>query len=142
MVAMEIMAALNHEIDMDGDLAVQAAILHDTIEDTDTTYNELESEFGQSLADGVPALTKDKTMEISEQMQDSLRRIKLQPKEFWMVKMADRITNLQPPPSYWNREKKKKYLEEAQLILDELGAGSAYLSNRLEEKILNYQSYI
>ena len=123
MVSMEVMAALNHEPDMDGDLAVQAAILHDTIEDTDTNYEELSSEFGQSVADGVLSLTKDTTMEKPDQMQDSLKRIKLQPKEIWMVKMADRIINLQPPPSYWTQDKKKKYLKEAQLILTELGPG-------------------
>ncbi|WP_020585462.1 HD domain-containing protein [Desulfobacter curvatus] len=142
MVSMEVMAALNYENNMDGDLAVQAAILHDTIEDTDTTYDEILSEFGKSVADGVLALTKDKTMEKQEQMQDSLKRIKLQPKEIWLVKMADRITNLQPPPSYWNQDKKKKYMKEAQLILDELRSGSEFLANRLEEKVLNYQVHI
>ena len=142
MVSMEIMAALNHETDMDGNLAVQVAILHDTIEDTDTTYEELLSEFGQHVADGVLALTKDKKVEKQDQMSDSLRRIKLQPREIWMVKLADRITNLQPPPSYWSTEKKKKYLDQAKLILDELRSGSYFLSNRLNEKIQAYQSYI
>ncbi|WP_333665227.1 HD domain-containing protein, partial [Desulfobacter postgatei] len=110
MVSMEIMAALNYEADMNGNLAVQAAILHDTIEDTDTTYEELVSDFGQRVADGVLALTKDENIEKQDQMSDSLRRIKLQPIEIWMVKMADRITNLQPPPPYWTTEKRKKYL--------------------------------
>lgn len=142
MVSMEIMAALNHEADMDGNLAVQAAILHDTIEDTDATYEELKSEFGQHVADGVLALTKDKKIEKQHQMSDSLRRIKRQPREIWMVKLADRITNLQPPPSYWSTEKKKKYLDQAKLILDELRSGSYFLSNRLNEKIQAYQSYI
>ncbi len=142
MVSMEIMAALNHETDMDGNLAVQVAILHDTIEDTDTIYEELLSEFGQHVADGVLTLTKDKKVEKQDQMSDSLRRIKLQPREIWMVKLADRITNLQPPPSYWSTEKKKKYLDQAKLILDELRSGSDFLSNRLNEKIQAYQSYI
>jgi len=142
MVSMEIMAALNHETDIDGDLAVQAAILHDTIEDTDTTYEELLSEFGQKVADGVLALTKDKNIEKQDQMSDSLRRIKLQPKEIWMVKLSDRITNLQPPPSYWTTEKRKRYLDQAKLILDELRFGSNFLSKRLNEKIQTYQFYI
>lgn len=142
MVSMEVIAALNYASNINGNLAVQAAILHDTIEDTDTTYDEILSEFGKSVADGVLSLTKNKTIEKPERMNDSLKRIKLQPKEIWMVKMADRITNLQAPPSYWNRDKKKKYMEEAQLILGELRSGSDYLSNRLNEKIGNYQAYI
>jgi len=142
MVCMEIMTALNHETDMDGNLAVQVAILHDTIEDTDATYEELKSEFGQHVADGVLALTKDEAIEKQHQMSDSLRRIKLQPKEIWMVKLADRITNLQPPPTYWTLDKRKQYLELAKLILDELGSGSYLLSKRLNDKIKAYQSYI
>jgi (p)ppGpp synthase/HD superfamily hydrolase len=142
MVSMEIIAALNHETDMDGDMAVQVAILHDSIEDTDTIYDEVLSEFGPKVADGILALTKDENVEKQNQMRDSLRRIKLQPKEIWMVKLADRVTNLQPPPYYWTTEKRKKYLDQAKLILDELRACSVFLSNRLNEKIQVYQSYI
>ena len=142
MVSMEIMAALNHETHMNGNLTVQAAILHDTIEDTDATYDELLSEFGQHVADGVLALTKDKKVEKQHQMSDSLKRIKRQPREIWMVKLADRITNLQPPPSHWAVEKKKTYLDQAKLILNELRSGSNFLSNRLNVKIQEYHSYL
>lgn len=142
MVSMEVMTALHHETGMDGDLAVQAAILHDTIEDTEAAYDDLLSKFGQRVADGVFALTKDVLLEKQDQMQDSLKRIKLQPKEIWMVKLADRITNLQPPPAYWTTEKRRKYLDQARLIRDELKSGSAFLSDRLSVKIREYQSYI
>jgi len=142
MVSMEIIAALNYETDMNGNLAVQVAILHDTIEDTDTTYEELLSEFGQHVADGVLALTKDKKIEKQHQMSDSLKRIKRQSREIWMVKLADRITNLQPPPSYWTTEKRKKYLDQAKLILDKLKSGNKFLSSRLNEKIQAYQPYV
>jgi (p)ppGpp synthase/HD superfamily hydrolase len=142
MVSMEIIAALNHEPDLNGDLALQVAILHDIIEDTDTTYNELQLKFGQKVADGVLSLTKDKSIEKHDQMFDSLRRIKMQSQEIWMVKLADRITNLQPPPSHWNNAKKTKYLKQAGLIYDELNDASDYLSKRLEEKTSIYQGYI
>ena len=142
MVSMEIIASLNHEPDVNGDLAVQVAILHDTIEDTDATYEELQAKFGQKVAAGVLSLTKNKSVEKHNRISDSLRRIKMHPKEIWMVKLADRITNLQPPPAYWDNEKSVKYLEQAQLIYDELKNGSKYLSERLEKKIQGYQSYI
>ena len=51
-----------------------------------------------------------------QQIIDSLSRIKKLPIEVWAVKLADRITNLQPPPSYWTTEKRKKYLDQAKLI--------------------------
>jgi len=43
MVNMEIIASLNYENNMDGDLAIQTAILHDTVEDTNTTYEKFNS---------------------------------------------------------------------------------------------------
>ena len=55
--------------------------------------------------------------------------------------MADRITNLQPPPHYWTKEKINNYREEAQLILDTLGSANEYLAQRLADKIENYQQY-
>jgi len=142
MVSMEIISSLNDETDVNGDLAVQAAILHDTIEDTYTTYEELQSIFGQKVADGVQALTKDKGREKQDRMIDSLKKIKMQSKEIGMVKLADRITNLQPPPEYWDIEKREKYLEEAQIIYDELKDASEYLSERLKGKILKYNTFI
>jgi len=143
MVTMEIIAALGHESDLNGDLAVQVAILHDVIEDTDTTtYEELQSEFSQKIASGVLALTKDKSIAKDGQMADSLRRIKTHPKEIWMVKLADRITNLQAPPGHWDNDKKKKYLVQAELIYEELKDASLYLSDRLKVKITEYQSFI
>ena len=146
MVSMEVIAVLEKESDLDGDLAVQCALLHDTIEDTDTTYDQLVEKFGLAVANGVNALTKDESIgaNISKekkkkiQMTDSLERIRKQPKEIWMVKMADRITNLQPPPSRWTQDKISRYREEAGEIHQTLKQGSQYLAVRLEEKIDNY----
>ena len=142
MVTMEIIAALSHESEMNGNLAVQVAILHDVLEDTNTTYEELQSKFSQEIADGVKALTKCESIEEQNQMADSLRRIKMQPQEIWMVKLADRITNLQAPPGHWDNDKKKKYLEQAELIYEELKDASEYLSGRLKVKIIEYQNFI
>ena len=74
-------------------------------------------------------------------MLDSLVRIQKQPLEISMVKMADRITNLQPPPAHWTKDKIRNYRDEAQLILETLGTKNEYLAQRLKEKIDNYQQY-
>jgi (p)ppGpp synthase/HD superfamily hydrolase len=50
-VSMEIIAALNVEQERDGNLAVQCAILHDVIEDTSVTFNQIKDEFGLSVGD-------------------------------------------------------------------------------------------
>ena len=139
MVAMEVIAALGHEDGLDGDLAVQCALLHDVIEDTGISYEKLAAEFGTDVAEGVLALSKSSLLKSKpEKMADSLERIKQQPKEIWMVKLADRITNLQPPPGHWKDEKIERYREEAEEILAALGDASKFLSERLAEKLQVY----
>jgi (p)ppGpp synthase/HD superfamily hydrolase len=74
---MEIMAALSGEDDLDGDLAIQCALLHDVIEDVGIKYDNLKNKFGIKVADGVNALSKNKAIKSKrEQMIDSLERIK------------------------------------------------------------------
>jgi (p)ppGpp synthase/HD superfamily hydrolase len=124
------------------DLAVQCALLHDVIEDTDIAYEQVEKVFGQAVAEGVAALSKDGRMgNKAEQMADSLRRIKGQPREVWMVKLADRITNLQPPPHYWKEPKIRDYHAEAIAIHGALGSAHEALSKRLAAKIEEYRRY-
>lgn len=143
-VCMEIMSAFAFgNAKGNCNLAVQCALLHDIIEDTDGDYDIVESTFGSQVAKGVIALTKNSRFETKEeQMTDSLKRIKNQPCEIWMVKMADRITNLQKPPHYWTNNKKAFYLEEAKKIYDALFTADAFLAARLESKISNYNKYL
>jgi len=140
-VSMEIIAALRFDKGYDEDLALQCALLHDVIEDTDTTYEQLKNEFDSSVADGVLALSKDKNLARADQMQDSLRRIKQQPREVQMVKSADRITNLQPPPDHWTKEKIIKYREESIEIYNALKEADEYLASRLFQKIDDYRKF-
>jgi len=93
-VAAEVIAVLP-----DSDLALACAFLHDVLEDTCKTHDEREAvakdiseRFGADVAAGVWALTKDDRLPKSDQMSDSLRRIREQPHAVWAVKLADRIT--------------------------------------------------
>ncbi len=141
LVSMEATAAIASIKDIQfPDLLVLCALLHDAIEDTDTTYIEIINEFSTEVADGVLALTKDKNLPTKkEQMEDSIYRIKQQPKEVWMVKLCDRITNLQPPPKHWNKDKIDKYRAEASFILEQLGEANQFLAERLKSKIESYE---
>jgi len=143
LVAMEAMAAVTQTDNINSpDLVVLCALLHDTIEDTPMTAADIEKEFGDEVCRGVQALTKDKNMPSKQdQMADSLRRISAEPKEVWMVKLCDRITNLQPPPSYWDKAKISTYKLEAVAILDALGESSACLASRLSSKIKQYEKF-
>ncbi|BAT53266.1 hypothetical protein NOS3756_22250 [Nostoc sp. NIES-3756] len=141
-VSMEVIAALSVEQEHDGDLAIQCAILHDTIEDTDTNFDDIKAEFGASVANGVLALTKDNSLEKHLQMADSLLRIKKQLPEISMVKLADRISNLQAPPHYWTQDKIIRYREEAKEIYQALQDASPFLASRLASKIEDYKVFI
>ena len=142
-VAMEIFMAGIHNNDFDLDYAIQVAVLHDVLEDTETSIDELSANFGERVAVGVKALTKDDTLSSKEaKISDSLSRINLLEKEVGMVKLADRITNLQEPPKTWDQEKIKKYLGEAQTIAASLKGKNEYLNARLEEKIRAYHQFV
>lgn len=146
LVATEIISALAEERVDTPNLAVQCALLHGCLEATYVIYDEIVTQFGSYVADGVLALSKDGAIGISEdehkrdllQLEDSLQRIKQQPREVWMVKLADRITNLQPPPGHWNDEKIARYKEGAELIYKELCSASGVLGERLRVKIEGY----
>jgi (p)ppGpp synthase/HD superfamily hydrolase len=143
-VAMEVMTAVASTADRieRPDLAVQCGVLHDVVEDTDVTCEQLEAAFGDAVARGVAALSKDERLgSKSEKMTDSLRRIKDQPREIWMVKLADRIVNLQPPPAFWTSEKIRDYHAEAIAIFEALGSAHKGLSHRLSAKIEDYRHY-
>ena len=141
-VTFEIIAAVNRTEDMNAGLAIRCAVLHDSIEDTEMSYEKVKELFGQEVADGVMALTKNKDSGTGDKMRDSLHRIKQQPKEVWAVKLADRICNLYAPPFYWKQEKKQAYMEEALLIHEELKDGNAYLAERLTAKIERYKRFL
>lgn len=141
-VAMETMIASEHTANFDLGFGVQVALLHDVLEDTSTTFKELQAAFGLKIADAVLALSKDETVKAENQIPDSLERIKLQSKEVWAVKLADRISNMQKPPPHWDQFKIMAYQKMARLILSTLKGGNAYLEKRLEQKILDYKQYI
>lgn len=128
----------------ENNVAIACALLHDVNEDTTTTITKNSPLAGnvEVIAKGVQALTKDKSLASKEaQMRDSLERLKKRQNCVAMVKLADRIINLGEPPKHWDEGKKRKYLEEAKLILAELGYSNDYLAQKLHDKIEAYTHY-
>jgi (p)ppGpp synthase/HD superfamily hydrolase len=116
-VAAEVIAVLPDRWAPGHDLAVQCALLHDTVEDTETPLSALAERFGDEVARGVDALSKRADLPKDQQMDDSLERILRCPPEVAWVKLADRATNLSEPPHYWSAEKCTAYRAEAERIL-------------------------
>lgn len=142
-VLMEVLIAYQHGSDFDLELAAQMAVLHDVVEDTPVTSEEIRKEFGNRVAEGVLALSKNNSLSTKEEkIEDSLDRINQLYREAGIVKLADRITNLQKPPAFWNNDKRTYYLKEAELIAASLAGKHHYLEERIKTKIEEYRNYL
>ena len=102
-----------------------AALLHDTIEDTQTTRAELVAAFGQEIADIVAEVSDDKTIT------DKAERKRLQVEHAAhisprakRVKLADKIANLRDvansPPHDWPLQRRREYFDWAKSVIDQL----------------------
>jgi len=101
-----------------------AALLHDTIEDTETTPEELEREFGPEIRALVMEVTDDKSLPgpARKLMQiDHAAHISEKAKR---VKLADKICNLRDvastPPTHWPIERRREYFDWAKSVIDRL----------------------
>lgn len=94
---------------------VIAAILHDTIEDTNTTRQELEERFGSDVADLVAELTDDKSLPKAERKRLQIVNAPKKSARAQVIKLADKISNLRgilsSPPSGWDFRRKKEYFD-------------------------------
>lgn len=85
-ISIWIIIAYRENNDFDVEYEVQLALLHDTLEDTETEYTELAEKFGKRIAIGVQALTKNENpITKKAKMTDSLNRINALEKEVGMV---------------------------------------------------------
>jgi Guanosine polyphosphate pyrophosphohydrolases/synthetases len=115
--------------------AVQIALLHDVLEDTPITKEEMLLHFSPEVVHGVDLLTKKDGLPLLEYF----KGIKDGGRDVSAIKMCDRIINLQEPPAHWNAAKIREYYDESFVILETFGRSSDYLSKRLEFKIGLYE---
>ena len=101
-----------------------AALLHDTVEDTDTTPEELEREFGPAIRDIVMDVTDDKGLPKAERKQRQIEHAAHISDKAKLVKLADKISNLRDmavcPPSGWPLERRQEYFDWARAVIDRL----------------------
>jgi guanosine-3',5'-bis(diphosphate) 3'-pyrophosphohydrolase len=105
-------------------LALCAAVLHDTIEDTETTYAELAGQFGPEIAGVVAEVTDDKSLPKAERKQLQIDHAPHASRAAKLVKLADKIANLRDvadrPPSQWPLERRREYFDWAKRVVDGL----------------------
>ena len=101
-----------------------AAILHDTVEDTQTTFAELEHRFGAEIAGIVREVTDDKTHTKARRKALQVEHAPHLSRGAKLVKLADKICNLRDvavdPPANWPRERRAEYFEWAKQVIDGL----------------------
>ncbi len=101
-----------------------AAILHDTVEDTQTTIEELEREFGKTVAGIVAEVTDDKGLPKAERKRLQVEHAPHLSPQAKLVKLADKICNLRDvvdsPPAHWPLERRRGYFEWAKSVIDGL----------------------
>jgi GTP diphosphokinase / guanosine-3',5'-bis(diphosphate) 3'-diphosphatase len=101
-----------------------AALLHDTIEDTDTTAEELRRVFGPEIAETVLEVTDDKSLVKAERKRLQVEHAAHISKRAKLVKLADKICNLrdmaESPPATWPLERRQDYFDWAKQVVDAL----------------------
>ncbi len=115
---------LANEAEIDDTTLICAALLHDTIEDTQTTREELEEQFGSEIARIVVELTDDKTLPKQERKRLAVEHAPFLSDAAKCVKLADAICNLRDiatrPPANWDLQRKQEYFDWAKRVVDRL----------------------
>ena len=100
------------------------ALLHDTVEDTETTPAELTQLFGKTVSDLVMELTDDKTLPKAERKRLQIEHAAHASYQAKLVKLADKISNLRDiaatPPADWDMNRKQEYFNWAKKVVDQI----------------------
>ena len=92
---------------------IQAALLHDTVEDTETTLDEIEEHFGQAVSKVVNEVTDDKSLPKAERKRLQVVNAPHKSHQAKLVKLADKLYNLRDlerlPPEDWSETRVQEY---------------------------------
>jgi guanosine-3',5'-bis(diphosphate) 3'-pyrophosphohydrolase len=132
---------INHPIDLadilvnEGEvsdpLVIVAAILHDTVEDTATTLDEIDARFGPEVRGIVAEVTDDKALPKDERKRRQVEHAPHASFRAQQVKLADKVSNLRDlaarPPATWDIERKRAYFDWCKRVVDGLRGRHARL---------------
>ena len=114
-----------------------AAILHDTIEDTDATADEIKSQFGEEVLSLVLEVTDDKNLPKQTRKQLQVEHAPHKSKKAKLLKIADKINNIRDiiksPPESWSLERRQEYLLWSEKVVAGLRGGSPKLEGQYDE---------
>ena len=115
-------AAVLAEAGVDDETLLIAAVLHDTIEDTNTTYAELQGAFGPHVTGLVKEVTDDKSLDKAIRKQLQIQNAGALSARAKQLKIADKISNIRDithfPPADWPLERRQEYLSWAEQVVE------------------------
>ena len=115
---------------------VTAAFLHDTIEDTKTTKEELVQAFGSDVADLVVEVTDDKSLPDAVRKRLQVEHAPGLSIRAQVIKIADKISNLRgilySPPANWDWRRKREYFDWGKQVVDGLTAPNQMLRREFD----------
>lgn len=130
----ELIAASSEDLDAE---LVMAGFLHDTVEDTGVTFQELEDLFGNDVAGLVAEVTDDKTLPKEMRKRLQVQDAHKKSRRAQTLKLADKISNLRSilasPPMGWNLERKQQYFEWAKQVVAGLSAPNRFLKEEFDK---------
>ena len=116
-----------------------AALLHDTLEDTDTKPEKLEAKFGKKVCEYVLDVTDDKTLPKDERKRRQIEHAKKISKGAALIKLGDKISNvtdvINSPPEDWDINRRKEYLDWAEKVIDNCPKVNDKMENKFQEII-------
>jgi guanosine-3',5'-bis(diphosphate) 3'-pyrophosphohydrolase len=128
---------LRIEGNVDDPVVLAAALLHDTIEDTETSWQELRGAFGEEIADVVLELTDTKWLDKTTRKRLQVQKASTSADRAKLVKLADKICNLRDmlasPPAEWSLERQQKYFDWAKEVVDRIRGVHPELERRFGE---------
>lgn len=101
---------------------IAAALLHDTVEDTDTTAAQIEAAFGERVRDLVMEVSDDTTLRSDERKRLQIDGAAGLSDGAVLIKLADKTSNIRDiidsPPDGWSLQRRQLYLDWAQAVVD------------------------
>lgn len=138
---------INHPLDVahvlwaEGDVhdpeVIAAALLHDTLEDTQTTLLELRGEFGERIASLVAEATDERSLDWRSRKKLQVSRARTASEGARLVKLADKICNLRSllasPPASWSVDRQRAYFDWARMVIESMRGTHRDLESRFDE---------
>ena len=122
---------------------LSAALLHDTLEDTDTSAHELDKNFGSRVRIIVEELTDNDMLTFSQRKQMQIDNAPYLSKDATLVRIADKISNvsdvIENPPPEWNQKRCNKYVDWAEAVMNNCQKVNQDLENHFFELLKEYR---